>query len=240
MIRKINYITESTESVIKHSIENFLTENLYFTTVEKFIKQMKIYIPNFEEFLPNIHGNRIKVNLAVTKEIGFEKFKKLVKTFNYRIASVSDLFIELVPEKDEQTRLSNYFLHLSPKYNLDKKGLRCKSSGRFEQYEPRIFLYPLKTNKTINASDFDTLFKHIYKKCEDIVKNFNDVYHENENYNVYLIDLPTNFPIYKDPSNEDEAYYIENNIQDKYVNYIGRVESSQFNENYKSGFTFYI
>lgn len=239
MIRKINYITESKESVIKHSIENFLTENLYYTTVEKFIKQMKVYIPDFEDFLPNITGNRIKVNLAITKKIGFEKFNKLVKTFNYRIASISDLFIELVPEKDEQTRLSNYFLHLSPKYNLDKKGLRCKSSGRFEQYEPRIFLYPLITKRAINASDFDVLFKHIYKKCERIVKNFNDAYDENEIYNVYLIDLPTNFPIYKDPSNEDVAYYIENNIPAKYVNYLGCVESSQFNENYESGFTFF-
>lgn len=239
MIRKINYITESAEHSFKHSIENFLTENLYYTTVEKFIKQMKVYIPTFGKYVADKTGNRIKLVNSIFDIIDEKKLSKIVSIFSYRIAHKNELFIELVPEKDEQTRLSNYFLHLSPIDNLDKKGLRCKSSGRFEHYEPRIFLYPLRTNKTINASDFDALFKHIYKKCKKIVKNFNDIYHEDEIYNVYLIDLPINFPIYKDPSNIDEAYYIENNIPAKYVNYLGCVESSQFNENYESGFTFF-
>ena len=239
MIRKINYITESKENVIKHSIENFLTENLYFTIVEKFIKQMKVYIPEIKNYIADIEGNRIKFVFALYKVIDKNDFLKLVKTFNYRVANTSRYTIELVPEKDEQTRLSNYFLHLSPIIHLDEIGIKCKSSGRFEQYEPRIFLYPLKLNYSIDVSDFDTLFKHIYEKCKRIVKNFNDAYHTNEIYNVYLIDLPTNFPIYKDPSNLDEAYYIENNIPAKYVNYLGSVESSQFNENYESGFTFF-
>ena len=34
MIRRINYITESAEHSFKHGLENFLTENLYYTTVE--------------------------------------------------------------------------------------------------------------------------------------------------------------------------------------------------------------
>ena len=226
-------LIHSKENVMKHSIENFLTENLYYTTVEKFIKQMKVYIPDFEDYIADIEGNKIKFVFALYNVIDKKDFLKFVKTFNYRVANTTRYTIDLVPEKDEQTKLSNYFLHLSPKYNLDKKGLRI------EQYEPRIFLYPLKLNDSIDVSDIDALFNHIYKNCDGIVKSFNGFYNENEIYNVYLIDLPINFPIYKDPSNENVAYYIENNIPAKYVNYIGRVESSQFNENYESGFTFF-
>lgn len=234
MIRKINYITESAKHSFKHGLENFLTENLYYTTVEKFIKQMKLYIPDFKDYIAGIEGNRIKVVFALCKIIDKKDFLKLVKTFNYRIANTTGFFIELVPEKDEQTRLTNYYLHLSPIRHLDKIGIKCKSSGRFEQYEPRIFLYPLKLNDSIDVSDIDKIFKLIYPKCESIVNKFNEIYHESETYSAYIIDLPKNYPIYKDPSNEDEAIYVENNIPAKYVNFIGFIES----EESKKGFYF--
>lgn len=223
MIRKIDYFHESFEDSIKYGIENFLTENLYFTTVEKFIKQMKLNIQNFDKFIADIRGNRIKLVKSILDIIDKEKLSKIVSKYSYRIATENWLYIELVPEKDEQTKLTNYYIHLSPISKLDCTGIKCKTSGKFENYEPRIYLYPLHLSKSIDASDFDLIYRLVYKKCEGISITFNQIYNENKTYKIYMVELPKNFTIYTDPSNEDEAVYIENNIPAKCVHYLGYI-----------------
>lgn len=168
---------------------DILTESLYFQSIDKFLKQVKLEIPDFEKYIKSVSGNKIVLsNDILDRYATINDFKKILDKFCYRINKVAGFDMIIGPEYNLAVNNEKYYVHLSPIDKLDETGIEPKSSGKFEDYSPRIFLFKLSELVDYDNS-MENIAEDLYYSCKSIVEKFNDVYKENKTYYVYLIKL---------------------------------------------------
>lgn len=226
MLHEIDYVHWTDEDIYKAEIENILTESLYFTSVEDFIKRMISEIPDFKNYIFDKRGNNLYISVSIFSKISAEHFKLLLYKYSYRLAKETEYYVIVRPEHDRQMKFTDMYIHMSPKPDLNITGIRCKPGNGFEEYMSRIYLYPLfqLIHDEYDINDLDSVYNAIRQKCNVIKDRFNLLKKKNDEYYIYLVNLPKAFAIYRDPSqSKDYAVYIENNIPVKYIRQIGKV-----------------
>jgi hypothetical protein len=227
MIPEKYNLIDTEENDFYYYFERRLDESLYFKDFDKFKKQIDTLIPNFfKKYVERWAGNDVYVKYEIFKDYPINKFIEILDICSYRIARKGIAFVLIRPEHDIVEKFDNLYIHLSKIDNLDRIGIKCKSSGKFEEYKPRIFLYPIKSvlNGIVEDwNDIDEIRNKLYKECKEIADSFNRMYSEDESYSCYLITLPENFKTYKDPLNERYAVYIENNIPSPFIQNLGLI-----------------
>lgn len=177
---------------------DILVESLYFNSLDKFMKQIQLEIPDFNKYVKRISNNKIVLsNDILDKYTSIDDFKVILDKFCYRINKLAEFDMIIGPEYNLAVNNEKYYVHLSPVNNLDKIGIEPKSSEKFETYSPRIFLFKLS-----ELVDYDNAMENIaedlYYSCRSIVNKFNAVYNENKTYYVYLINLDKERDIFID------------------------------------------
>lgn len=222
----IDYIHWTDDEILEKGIEKILDESLSFVSRDKFIKQMKTIFKDFERYTTTIKGNEIWLSCLIMDKISYAELKKYIETFSYRIADTKNNQFILKPEHETQKISDRIFIHISKNTDLALMGLRCKASHKFEDYEPRIYLYPLSSlaKEKYDGMDMSKISKIVKDKCIEIKNRFNEIYNENAEYQMYVVKLPKQFITYKDPSqSRNFAIYIENNIPAKYITWLGTI-----------------
>ena len=149
-----------------------LTESLYYYNPEKFIKQMKLVIPDFTNYVYKQSHNDLLLHLTILDKFKSQKdFEDLLDKYCYRIRQITMLYVVIGPEYNLSNRNEDYYVHLSPINNLQEIGIEPRSSNRFEKYTPRIYLFKLS-----ELVDYDNTMANIaedlYYSCRSIVKLF--------------------------------------------------------------------
>lgn len=195
------------ECSIRH-YGDVLTESLYFYSEEKFIKQMKLVIPNFTDYIKN----RVHTDLILKPEIkdlfnSKKEFEALLDKYCYRLRNDNYLSVVIGPEYNLDKDNKNYYIHISPVPNLNEIGIEPRSSGKFEEYSPRIYLF--KLNDLVGYDiEMKDMAEDLYYSCQDIIDMFNSAYGENKTYYVYLCKLDDDRDIFIDNVMTDwKAYY---------------------------------
>lgn len=231
----VDYIHYSDEMCGKLEFSNTLFENLEPYQEDVFIRQMDIQVPGFSKYV--VHPpcgdfmGYVMVGDGVLELADREHLAELAQKFSYRLANL-DMKYGLIFKPDHaraEIPISTKYIHLSPVDDLQRTGIRCKSSRRFEEYTPRIYLLPLGTLVDHHLPP-DEMFDQTMEACSKVARRFNDVYlhngsiSERESYFVYLIDLPEAFAVYDGMSSRDGSVYVINEIPPVFVQKIGHLE----------------
>ena len=230
----IDYISWPMESIYRTEFDNFIFESLEPSSSDFFIRRMANEFPDFSRYIVD-HIPVAMGGVCVFNSI-FDKYSKKsledkAKAFSYTMGTPEGKHVTIFKPDHSISGLprDTYYIHLSPVPNLDINGIRCKASGRFEPYEPRIYMFPLYYMVDSSRSR-DEQYDMMLSKCETIANHFNEVYLANgkitrpETYHVYLIQLPDGYPIYDDYSMEEPSVYVENNIPPANVRAVGTIE----------------
>ena len=231
----VDYIHYSDEMCGKLEFGNVMFESLEPYPEEVFIRQMEIQLPGFSKYVSEppfgSYFGHVMAGEGVLDLASIDELEKLASKFSYRLAK------NAMPKgllfKPDHARadipVSDKFIHLSPVDDLDRNGIRCKASGRFEQYSPRVYLIPLGTLVDHHLPPEEMYYK-IMESCIPVASRFNDLYlekgfiSERESYFVYLVTLPETYPLYNDMSSHDGSVYVLNEIPGKFVSKIGTLE----------------
>ena len=222
-------------SAITHQLEfnNAIFESLTPSTEDMFIKRMENAFPGFDKYVfPNIFGfplGSIPVMYLITEKYPLDALKERADAFSYN-TTVTGNERKLIMFKPNcapaNLQLDDKYVHVSPVDNLDVTGIRCKASGRFEEYSPRIFLRPLSSLIPPGIKQ-DKFYDAVTGSCLTMAHMFNEKYlargiiDKRESYYVYLVELPETFPVYKDTSYDKPSVYVLNNIAADRVRKIG-------------------
>ena len=231
----VDCIHYSEEMCGKLEFSNTLFENLEPYPEDIFVRQMDIQVPGFSKYVVHppwgdfmgyvMVGNGV-LDLADEKQLS-----ELAQKFSYRLANL-DMKYGLVFKPDHaraEIPLSTKYIHLSPVDDLQRTGIRCKASRRFEAYTPRIYLLPLGTLVDHHLPP-DEMYDQTMEACRKVARRFNDVYvgnriiPERESYFVYLVNLPEAFQVYDDMSSHDGSVYVINEIPPVFIQKMGRLE----------------
>lgn len=230
----IDYISWPMESIYKSEFHNFLCESLEPSSNEYFIRRMTTDFPEFPDYvapdLPFYIGNVVIIDTILSK-YSMEALTERAKAYSYTTmhSEKNHLIIFKPDHAPSGLPRDSYYIHISPVNNLDINGIRCKASGRFEPYEPRIYMFPLYAMVDSSLPHEDQ-YNSLMEKCAELGKRFNDRYlatgtiSKPESYYVYLIQLPSNYAIYDDFSMKENSVYVENNIPKTMVRKVGFIE----------------
>lgn len=215
IIRNIEYDTEKLpidyKDMQEFSIRHYgdvLTESLYFYSEEKFIKQIKLKIPNFKNYITRKSHNDLLLDLSILDLFkNKEQFEQLLYKYCYRIRNITFFNVVIGPEYNLDKDNKDYYIHLSPVSNLNEIGIEPRASGKFEEYSPRIYLF--KLNDLVGYDiEMKDMAEDLYYSCQDIIEMFNRTYGEDKKYYVYLCKLDDDRDIFVDNVMKDwKAYY---------------------------------
>ena len=230
----IDYISWPMECVYRAEFDNCLFESLEPSSNEYFIRRMSNDFPDFENYLirdtPIAIGS-IVVFEHILKTHTIKELEDRANAYSYTVDYRPSNHLIIFKPTHSPTVLprDSYYIHISPVDLLDMYGIRCKASGRFEPYEPRIYLFPLYS-MVDSGKPRDEQYDMLISACTRHANRFNEVYMERgliqkpETYNVYLVELPEGYPIYDDYSMEEPSVYVENSIPPANVRKVGSIE----------------
>ena len=231
LFENIDYIHFPDEVIYQETFNNLINENLKFHSKDIFIKQLKLNYPDIADCITNF-GIGIGKDIvylfynSIIKNYTIEQLDKIISKYAYTVSKVYKGLIILRPINNIETRLTDYYFHLSSREDLGRLGLKTKSSdlNGFEKYDKRIYLYPLVFDDN-DTYETESIYDLIKDKAKIITKRFNDVRHTNNTHYIYLVNLPNkNYTLYKDTAqSKDYAVYVKNDIPAKYVNLIGEI-----------------
>ena len=216
---------------------NAIFESLEPSREDLFIRRMNEAFPGFSgKVIPNMLGyptGCVIVYRGILDNCTLDKLTERAEAFSYSTTDHADKNVIIFKPNNAPSGLplESRYIHLSPVDSLDSTGIRCKSSGKFETYEPRIYLFPLSSLVDPHSPP-DKMYAGLEKECTKIARLFNDTYlkkkviEQREIYYMYLVDLPTAFQRYDDFSFDRLSVYILNNITPDKVAKIGVLENS--------------
>ena len=188
--------------------------------------------PEFEDYrivdFPVPLGT-VAVSKLILRKYPSERLKERSDTFSYDMTELSAAILFKPRNAPSIVAADSIYVHISPADLLEYDGIRCKSSGRFESYEPRIYLFPLYSMMDTSLPQ-DKQYDMLMANAKRHADRFNAYYLEHsqidrpEPYYVYLVDLPGAYDKYDDFSMDEPSVYVLNNIPAKYVRKVGCVE----------------
>lgn len=145
----------------------------------------------------------------------FEEYKKrleeCIEKFSYYVARKEENRWYACPNRSMViTDLSSKrFLHISRLNDLEERGIRPKSSGRFEDSEPRIYLFDV-TEFFNKEKSYETIKKEFAWVSDTFNKTYirNNTVKEPETYYGYIVRLKEGTELYNDVMFDVQAYYI--------------------------------
>lgn len=228
----IDYWHWPTSAIYEAEFGNFLVESLAPSSTDLFVRRMEDAFPGFSGYLITdlpVAAGCVAVSKFILDRIPEEKLRERSDAFSYNMTRMSSVLMFKPRMAPSGLPKDTFYVHLSPVDCLDINGIRCKASGRFEEYEPRIYLVPLYSLVDSSLPP-DEQYTGLIGKCREIAGRFNDVYlgagkiSKAEPYNVYLVRLPDGYPVYDDFSTGEASVYVENNIPASAVRKVGRIE----------------
>ena len=230
----VDYFRWPDEFRRQEAFRHTMFESLQPYPEEVFIRQMNIKFPGFSDYvMPNPLGfslGSIVANPAVFKLTTREELEKQANALSYRIAS-PESYKGLIFKPDKipsDLPADSKYVHISPVPELHVNGIRCKSSGKFEEYDKRIYLMPV-SEMVIPGSSQEDMYTQVIEQSRRLAHRFNNKYLETgkiedrESYYIYLVDLPEKYSLYEDDALEGSVYVI-NSIPHHFVEEIGYLE----------------
>lgn len=237
MERDVDYIHWSDEMIYRCDFHNAMFESLSPSSEDIFIRRMDHEFPGFSKcVIPDLYTNinsisNIIVVASILDSYSLENIAERAKAFSYTCTlAANGKYLTFRPDHaPSDLPIENKYIHISPVSTLFVDGIRCKSSGRLETYDPRIYLRPFSSMVDLNLPP-DDMYASLIKSCKIMAGFFNYKYMQlhiidkPEDYYVYLVDLPENFPVYRDTAYDKPSVYVENNITPDHVTRIGFIE----------------
>ena len=237
MERDVDYIHWSDEMIYRCDFHNAMFESLSPSSEDIFIRRMENAFPGFSKcVMPGLYTNINSIsNIIVSSHLlntyKLDNIVERAKAFSYTCTlNDSVLYLTFKPDHSpSDLPIENKYIHISPVDTLFIDGIRCKSSGRLEAYEPRIYLRPISSMVDLNLPP-DDMYASLINSCKIMAGMFNYKYISRhiidtpEDYYVYMVELPENFPVYRDVSYDKPSVYVENNIMPDHVTRIGFIE----------------
>lgn len=203
-----------------------IVESLYFQSMEKFQKQIRLAVKDFDNYVVAVDEPRIILkNSFLGLFTSRKELETLLDKYCYRVQryDYKGMYLVICPEYNIQNKNEKYYIHVSPEDHLDDIGIEPKASGKFETYSPRIYMYKLSELVDYDNS-MENLGRELYFSCKQIVDRFNTVYSENKVYYVYLITIDDNRDIYIDNNYKSKnACYTFDRILPRYVKKITKI-----------------
>ena len=203
-----------------------ILESLYFQSMDKFKRQIRQNIKNFDDYIVYVDEPRLILKQSFLDFFTSRKeLESLLDKYCYRVQKYDyrGIYIVICPEYNLQNKNEKYYVHISPIDNLDTVGIEPRASGKFESYSPRIYLYKLSELVDYDES-MENLGRELYFSCKQIVDKFNTVYSENKEYYVYLVTISDNRDIFIDNNYKSmNACYTFDKILPKYVKKITKI-----------------
>lgn len=231
----IDYWYWPQELIYRTEFNNFLFESLSPSSDSMLEKRMENAFPGFSGYVerrfPPPPGGLL-VSDAILGKYGMDELKERANAFSYNLylPENSHLIVMKPDHAPSAEPRDAYYVHISRADLLDINGIRCKSSGRFEEYQPRIYMIPLYDLVDASRTD-EEQYDMLVERCTAVAARFNSVYlktgkiDDYESYYVYLVRLPETYRIFDDPATPFCSVYTESNIPASQVRKVAFLET---------------
>lgn len=218
-------------------VEKFLNDNLRACDNTQFRKQLinlliKVYkVPSklIKSIKFDIYTNSVSFPVDVLDIYLTENdYEDIAAVLNCKPPMLMDVNIYggiteprmLIRQDNNEAKRSKHYLHLSRSSKLEETGIRCKSADNvIDKYNDRIYLFGI---------DYDINYtSKIFQTAKKIAKQLNAKLSTCDDFSLYLVKVPSKYPVYKDSSIGNitgfESVWIQNNIPSNKVTFIGNV-----------------